>query len=118
MIQPSILYGFFLAWILVLYWLLPGKHTKHWIMLISSIVFYASLQAQYVPLMLILVGLNYAIGKSLATPLDWRIPNEAWQPAQAASAPGRSGWASPSTPFCFCASNIFCRPFHPSALMS
>ncbi|MEO1395877.1 MAG: MBOAT family O-acyltransferase [Cyanobacteria bacterium J06634_5] len=83
MIQPSILYGFFLAWILVLYWLLPGKHTKHWIMLISSIVFYASLQAQYVPLMLILVGLNYAIGKSLATPLDWRIPNEAWQYAQA-----------------------------------
>ncbi len=82
MIQPSILYGFFLAWVLVLYWLLPGKQTKLWVMLVSSLVFYASLQAQYVPLMLVLVGLNFGIGKVLSTPLDWRIPNEAWQYAQ------------------------------------
>ncbi|MGB7084634.1 MAG: MBOAT family O-acyltransferase [Phormidesmis sp.] len=83
MIQPSILYGLFLVWVLVPYWLLPGRHVKLWIMLISSLIFYASLQAQYVPLMLILVGLNFGLGRALGKPLDWRIPNEAWQYAQA-----------------------------------
>lgn len=83
MIQPSILYGFFLAWVLVLYWLLPGKQTKLWIMLVSSLFFYASLQAEYVPLMLVLVGLNFSVGKALGKPLDWRIPNEAWEYAEA-----------------------------------
>ncbi|MGB3298993.1 MAG: MBOAT family O-acyltransferase [Phormidesmis sp.] len=83
MILPSILYGFFLAGVVLLYWLAPNKVAKLLVLLVTSLYFYASLQLQYVPLMLVLVGLNFVIGKSLAAPLDWRIPNEAWQYAQA-----------------------------------
>jgi len=84
MIQPSILYGLFLAVLVALYWSAPGKQFRLWLLLIASIIFYASLPtAQYVPLMLILVGLNFWLGKVLGAPLDWRIPNEAWQYAQA-----------------------------------
>lgn len=84
MTLPSILYGFFLAGVVLIYWLMPSKQAKAWVMLMSSLYFYASLQQfHYVPLMLVLVGINFAIGKALGTPLDWRIPNEAWQYAQA-----------------------------------
>ncbi len=83
MIQPSILYGFFLACVLFLFWVVPRKRARLWVLVISSLIFYTTLQAQYVPLMLVLVGLNFAFGKALAAPLDWRIPNEAWDYAQA-----------------------------------
>ncbi len=83
MLQPSILYGLFLLNVMLLYWALPNRSAKLWVILVSSLGFYASLQAQYVPLMLVLVGLNFAIGKALGAPLDWRIPNEAWQYAEA-----------------------------------
>ncbi len=83
MIQPSILYGFFLACVLFLFWVVPRKRARLWVLVISSLIFYATLQAQYVPLMLVLVGLNFALGKALGAPLDWRIPNEAWEYAQA-----------------------------------
>ena len=82
MILPSILYGFFLAGVVLLYWLAPNRVARLLVLLVTSLYFYASLQLHYVPLMLVLVGLNFAIGKSLGTPLDWRIPNEAWQYAQ------------------------------------
>ncbi|MEL6354047.1 MAG: MBOAT family protein [Cyanobacteria bacterium J06627_28] len=81
--QPSILYGFFLIALLPVYWLAPGKQLRLWVMLIASLLFYASLPtAQYIPLLLILVGLNFLLGKVISAPLDWRIPNEAWQYAQ------------------------------------
>ena len=79
MTQPSILYGFFLLIVVALYWVMPNRSDKLWIILISSLVFYGSWQAQYIPLMLVLVGLNFVLGKALGAPLDWRIPNEAWQ---------------------------------------
>ncbi len=82
MILPSILYGFFLAGVVLLYWLAPNKVARLLVLLVTSLYFYASLQLHYVPLMLGLIGLNFAIGKSLGTPLDWRIPNEAWHYAQ------------------------------------
>ncbi len=83
MIQPSILYGLFLFCVVLLYWAVASNRAKLWVMLASSLVFYTTLQPQYVPLMLVLVGLNFSMGKALAAPLDWRIPNEAWQYAQA-----------------------------------
>ncbi len=83
MTQPSILYGLFLLIVVILYWVMPNRSDKLWIILISSLLFYGSLQAQYVPLMLVLVGLNFALGKAIGAPLDWRIPNEAWQYEQA-----------------------------------
>jgi alginate O-acetyltransferase complex protein AlgI len=83
MILPSILYGFFLAGVVLLYWLSPNKTARLLVLLVTSLYFYASLQLHYVPLMLVLVGLNFGVGRSLGTPLDWRIPNEAWQYAEA-----------------------------------
>ncbi|MEL6161212.1 MAG: MBOAT family protein [Cyanobacteria bacterium J06627_32] len=84
MIQPSILYGLFLLVLVPLYWSIPGKQGRLWLLLLASLFFYVSLPtAQYVPLLLVLVGLNFWLGKVLGAPLDWRIPNEAWQYAQA-----------------------------------
>lgn len=83
MTQPSILYGLFLLIVVTLYWVMPNRSDKLWIISISSLLFYGSLQAQYVPLMLVLVGLNFTLGKAIGAPLDWRIPNEAWQYEQA-----------------------------------
>lgn len=84
MIQPSILYGLFLLLLVPIYWALPSKKARLWMLLVASLFFYASLPtAQYVPLLLILIALNYWLGRVLGTPLDWRIPNEAWQYAQA-----------------------------------
>ncbi|MEL6603549.1 MAG: MBOAT family protein [Cyanobacteria bacterium J06614_10] len=84
MIQPSILYGLFLLVLVPLYWWVPSKQGRLWLLLLASLFFYVSLPtAQYVPLLLVLVGLNFWLGKVLAAPLDWRIPNEAWQYAQA-----------------------------------
>ncbi|NJM97383.1 MAG: MBOAT family protein [Phormidesmis sp. RL_2_1] len=83
MTQPSILYGLFLLSVVLLYWVVPNQRAKLWVMLSSSLLFYATLQAQYIPLMLVLAGLNFVLGKALGTPLDWRIPNEAWAYAQA-----------------------------------
>lgn len=108
MTQPSILYGLFLAVLFVVYWLLPTQqperissgqtlgqpadqtlnHTpsqtvRLWLILLTSLFFYSSLPtAEYIPLLLVLVAMNFFIGKMIAAPLDWRIPNEAWQHAQ------------------------------------
>jgi alginate O-acetyltransferase complex protein AlgI len=46
------------------------------------LIFYASLQIQYVPLLLVLVVLTFAIGRAISAPLDWRISNDTWHFAQ------------------------------------
>lgn len=82
MTLPSIFYGFFLLSTGVIYWVLPQRSLKLWFLLAISLLFYASLQLQYVPLLLALVLANYLIGRQLSAPLDWRIPNEEWHFAQ------------------------------------
>lgn len=82
MTLPSIFYGLFLLLTSLIYWLLPSRGLKLWLLLLASLVFYASLQLQYVPLLLALVLANYLIGRRLSAPLDWRIPNEEWHFAQ------------------------------------
>ncbi|MGD1856766.1 MAG: MBOAT family O-acyltransferase [Leptolyngbyaceae cyanobacterium] len=82
MTLPSIVYGLFLLGTTAVYWLLPSRGLKLWLLLLTSLVFYASLQLQYVPLLLALVAANYLIGRRLSAPLDWRIPNEEWHFAQ------------------------------------
>ncbi len=82
MTLPSIFYGLFLISTSLLYWLLPGRGLKLWLLLLTSLVFYGSLQLQYLPLLLALVLANYMIGRRLSAPLDWRIPNEEWHFAQ------------------------------------
>ncbi|ESA35772.1 membrane bound o-acyl transferase mboat family protein [Leptolyngbya sp. Heron Island J] len=82
MTLPSITYSLLLIGTTVLYWLLPGRGLKLWLLVLVSLGFYASLQLQYVPLLLTLVLANYLIGRRLSAPLDWRIPNEEWHFAQ------------------------------------
>ncbi len=61
----------------------PSQTIRLWLILLASLFFYSSLPtAEYIPLLLGLVAVNFYIGKMLAAPLDWRIPNEAWQHAQ------------------------------------
>ncbi|MEO0352720.1 MAG: MBOAT family O-acyltransferase [Cyanobacteria bacterium P01_A01_bin.15] len=82
MTPPSIVYGLFLIIVSSVYWLLPGRGAKLGWILLASLVFYGSLQLQYLPLLLALVLANYMIGRRLSAPLDWRIPNEKWHFAQ------------------------------------
>ena len=82
MTLQSILYGLFLISVVGCYWSLPSKPLRLWVVFIASLVFYASLQIQYVPLLIALTALNFYLGVALNTPLDWRIPNEEWQFAQ------------------------------------
>lgn len=78
----SILYGIFLLSTLGLYWSMPKRSLKLWVLVISSLVFYSSLQIQYVPLLLVMLFVTYRIGTALGVPMDWRVDNQDWQFAQ------------------------------------
>jgi alginate O-acetyltransferase complex protein AlgI len=78
----SIVYGLFLLSILGVYWSVEGRSLRLWVILIASLVFYSSLQLQYVPLLLAMILVTFRLGQALSTPMDWRIPNENWQFAQ------------------------------------
>lgn len=79
---PSILYGLFLLSVVGLYWALERRSLRIWLLLVASLVFYSSLQVHYVPLMLVLIGFNFWLGRVLMMPADWRVPNEQWQMAE------------------------------------
>lgn len=89
---PSIIYGLFLLSVVGLYWALGQRQLRIWLLLIASIVFYTSLQVQYVPLMLVLVSLNFGLGRVLAMPVDWRVPNDQWPMAEASWHRRRRRW--------------------------
>jgi alginate O-acetyltransferase complex protein AlgI len=74
----SLDYAFFLLVLLVVYWLIPHRGWRIFVMLFSSLVFYASLQIEYIPLLLASILLNYHLAQGIGEPLDWRIANEAW----------------------------------------
>ena len=82
MTLPSIVYGLFLLSVVGLYWSLPIKPLRLWLLWIASLVFYASLQVQYLPLMFAITLVTFFLGKALSAPLDWRIPEENWQAAE------------------------------------
>ncbi|MEH1937877.1 MAG: MBOAT family protein [Nostoc sp.] len=85
----SIFYGLFLLSVLGIYWSLAQQKLRLWTLLIASLVFYASLQIQYIPLLLALTFINFRVGLEIGKntspgkhSLDWRISNEEWQFAQ------------------------------------
>lgn len=78
----SIVYGLFLISILGIYWSVEGRSLRLWILLVASLVFYSSLQIQYIPLLLMISLVTFYIGRAIGAPMDWRIENEAWQFAQ------------------------------------
>ncbi len=80
----SITFGLFLLSVLGLYWSVEGR-LKLWILLVSSLVFYSSLQVQYVPLLLVMLFITYWLGLSLQVPIEpapGEMEPESWQFAQ------------------------------------
>ncbi|MBN3962786.1 MBOAT family protein [Nostoc sp. NMS8] len=85
----SIFYGLFLLSVLGIYWSLAQQKFRLWTLLIASLVFYASLHIQYIPLLLALTFINFRVGLEIGKntspgkhSLDWQISNEEWQFAQ------------------------------------
>ena len=62
----SITYGIFLLSVLGLYWLLEARSLRLAVLLVASLVFYASLQIQYVPLLLVLALITFSLGQQIA----------------------------------------------------
>lgn len=78
----SILYGVFLLGVLGIYWVTEERSLRLWVLLVASLVFYSSLQVQYVPLLLVIALVTFRIGLEVGAPLDWRIENTDWDFAQ------------------------------------
>ncbi|MGH2416225.1 MAG: MBOAT family O-acyltransferase, partial [Microcystaceae cyanobacterium] len=74
--------------VLGIYWSVAQQKLRLWTLLIASIVFYASLQLHYVPLLLVLIFFNFRLGKEIGEQrlrpdfLDWQLSNEEWHLAQ------------------------------------
>jgi alginate O-acetyltransferase complex protein AlgI len=78
----SILYGVFLCGVLAIYWVLEARSQRLWVLLLASLIFYSSLQVQYVPLLVVMALVTFRVGLELGAPLDWRIDNVEWEFAQ------------------------------------
>ena len=83
-------YGLFLLSVLGIYWSVEQQRLRLWTLFIASLIFYASNQFYYLPLLLTLTFINFRLGLALGQntspgkhTLDWRISNEEWQFAQA-----------------------------------
>ena len=79
---PSLIYGLFLISLVGIFWSLPYRQLRLWILLAASLVFYGSIQPAYVPLLLAMTLVNYWLGEALALPMDWRISNREWEAAE------------------------------------
>jgi alginate O-acetyltransferase complex protein AlgI len=53
---------------------------RSWLLFLASLIFYSSLQAQYLPLMLMATWINFLLGRAIGTPPNWRIKD--WEFAQ------------------------------------
>ncbi len=78
----SIIYGIFLLSTLGIFWSVEGRSLRLWVIVIAGVVFYSSLQIQYLPLMLGMTVLTFFLGKAIGAPMNWRISNEDWQYVQ------------------------------------
>jgi alginate O-acetyltransferase complex protein AlgI len=78
----SILYGIFLLSTLAIFWLVEGRSLQLWVIVAAGVVFYSSLQIQYLPLLLGMTVVTFFLGKAIGAPMDWRISNENWQYVQ------------------------------------
>jgi alginate O-acetyltransferase complex protein AlgI len=78
----SITYGLFFLSTLGIFWSVERRSLRLWILLIASLVFYSSLQLQYVPLLLAMTLITFYGGQAIGTPMDWRVEDQDWQFAQ------------------------------------
>ena len=86
----SIFYGLFLLSVLGIYWTVNLANIRLWILLIASLVFYASLHIQYLPLLLALTFINFRLGLEIGSNTspgkhsqNWNLSNEEGQFTQA-----------------------------------
>ena len=86
----SPLYAVFLLSVLVIYWSVPNEKLRWWTVLIASLVFYGSLDIKYIPLLLVLTGINFRLGLEIGSNttqgeyvIDWQLSNQEWLFAQA-----------------------------------
>ncbi|MDB9318824.1 MBOAT family O-acyltransferase [Nodularia spumigena] len=85
----SIFYGLFLLSVLGIYWSVDNQKLRLWTLLIASLVFYGSLDIQYIPLLLVLTLINFRLGLEIGNntahgkyAVNWELSNEEWQFAQ------------------------------------
>ncbi|MBW4420308.1 MAG: MBOAT family protein [Myxacorys californica WJT36-NPBG1] len=77
----SPLYGVFLLCVIGIFWSVRQPWLRSWLLFLSSLIFYSSLQAQFIPLLLVATLINFVLGRALGAPANWR--NDDWQFAQA-----------------------------------
>ncbi|MBP0000385.1 MAG: MBOAT family protein [Cyanobacteria bacterium SID2] len=82
----SILYGLFLFGTVVLYWSLANRNIRLVLILVASLVFYASIQLQSIPLLLLAMVANFVIGLYLGENTvpkphgkSWELSNTEWK---------------------------------------
>jgi alginate O-acetyltransferase complex protein AlgI len=75
----SLPYGLFLLSLVGIFWSV-SQAQRITVILIASLLFYATLQVQYVPLLLVATWINFQLGRAIGAPPDWRI--EDWNYAQ------------------------------------
>ncbi len=83
------IYSLFLLGVLGIYWLVGSLSLRLWVLLVASLIFYATLQIQYIPLLLLITLINFALGKAIgantapgAHATNQHLSNEAWLLAQ------------------------------------
>ncbi|NER37417.1 MAG: MBOAT family protein [Oscillatoria sp. SIO1A7] len=62
----SILYGLFLSGLLLAYWSAQKQRSRLILLLIASLIFYASLQIKYIPLLLLGTSINFYLGLGIS----------------------------------------------------
>lgn len=82
----SIIYALFLLSVLGIYWSARSPFTKQVTLLIVSLIFYASLQIQYIPLLVLITWMTFRLGKIIGDKktlglqaTDQSLSNEDWQ---------------------------------------
>jgi alginate O-acetyltransferase complex protein AlgI len=75
----SITYGVFLLSILGIYWTVEARSLRLGILLVASLIFYSSLQLQYVPLLVLMTLITFYLGGAIATPPKWQGSHPEWQ---------------------------------------
>ncbi|MDB9306300.1 MULTISPECIES: MBOAT family O-acyltransferase [Cyanophyceae] len=85
----SIFYGLFLLSVLGIYWSVDNQKLRLWTLLIASLVFYGSLDIQYILLLLVLTLINFRLGLEIGNntahgkyAVNWELSNEEWQFSQ------------------------------------
>ena len=69
----SIFYILFLLSLLGIYWTTQKQRSRLWLLLVASLIFYASLQPKYIPLLLISILINYSFGRVLGWSNSLRV---------------------------------------------